>query len=298
MGVDGLKVPHGRRKLGHTPDDLSSTQDTRSLRSQVGILLARGTLSSIAQVFEMVKTERAILEIVHRFLNNELPLVDLRLEDYREALQPDRLRATLREHAKPEYAELWAKAISDRASGLPFPSSAVEAARCLGGLAFGKAQINADTLHEFLMRGLSAQGPPPGTWFAALFEGSQEDPKIAAEIVYGLIRAIRDSGKKSVLEAFFEGFAIEATVPTGTTAQAMIQWNAAPMLKALVKSNQETLAHCYESFIRHYLGKIMRSDGRRAAKWQMKYDQHFQMLLNLASGKFHASGDYEYGSTP
>jgi hypothetical protein len=267
----------------------NNLQDSRRLWADIGNRLSYER--QLSSAFQLVFSNQENFYILIDFLRGNIPVEDIRLN--KELLQPDALCERIAQNISEESVDQWTRCgISATTFQLAFDVMR----NCIGGEKLATSLIGTQLTYTFFRNSLTHVKDRKIDWFLKTLSGSQHKPKIAAEIIYDFIRAIRDSGKdRSVLNAFFEGFSLEAGAPTVAGLKFAAKWNSAPMLQALVKANNEELAHLHEDFIRKYLAVKLSSTDSSIGQWQRQYDQHFQMLINLQSGMFHIGTTYEYG---
>jgi len=246
--------------------------------------------NQLNSAFQLAFSSQPNFYIFIDFLRGEIPVEDIRLN--KDLLQPSVLYERIGKNISEQSIDQWTvSSISATTFQLAFDVMKC----CLTGDRLAASLIRTQLSYAFFRNCLKNIETKKIEWLLNILSSSQEKPTVAAEIIYDFIRAIRDTGKdRNVLMAFFEGFNLEAGVSTVMSLKFTAKWNSAPMLQALIKANNEELAHLHENFIRGYLGVKWMSDDSSNGQWQKQYDQHFQMLINLQSGMFNIGVSYDY----
>jgi hypothetical protein len=268
-----------------------SLQDSRRLWADLGNQLSyeRQLDNALQSVFSNQKNFYIFID----FLRGNIPIEDIRLN--KDLLRPDALCGRIAQHISEDHIDRWTKC---SVSAATFQLAFDVMMKCVSGGKLAVSLIRTQLTYAFFRAGLANVKESRVDWLLGILAGSQDSPEVAAEIVYDFIRAVRDSGKdRSVLTAFFEGFSLEAGAQTVAGFKFAAKWNSAPMLQALVRANDEELAHLHEDFIRKYLAINSSSTDASVGQWQQQYDQRFQMLINLQSGMFHLGATYGYGKS-
>lgn len=291
------KIPHGRLKQGHWPDDAAPPliQDSRLLKSEIGFQLSHDTKASINHVFSKAHSNPKVYNLVLQFIDQQIPLIDINLNQLSASLSADAIRIRLRANLSDHHLDQWVDYSLSKKQDADFSKMIEKISRCVGGARISQSLLRSQTAYNLFTQFMSVKPDKEMAWLVSVMEGSQDSPSMAAELVYEFFQAVRDLGEPSAKEAFFEGFSFEAGLAVKGGPGLKASWLAAPMLKALVKAKQEVLAARCEEFIRIYLRNQRQSNDKAVGGWQREYDQHFQMLLNLQSGMFFPGAHYGYG---
>jgi hypothetical protein len=269
----------------------NNLQESRRLWADMGNRLSYE--HQLESAFQLAFSNQPNFYVFIDFLRGEIPIEDIRLD--KDLLQPSVLYERIGKNISEQNIDQWT--ISS-ISAVTFQLAFDVMRRCLTGEKLAASLIRTQLTYAFFRNCLKNIETKKIEWLLNILSGSQENPIVAAEIIYDLIRAIRDTGKdRNVLTAFFEGFGLEVGAPTAIGLKFTAKWNSAPMLQALIKANNEELAHLHENFIRRYLAVKLMSDDSSYGQWQRQYDQHFQMLINLQSGMFNIGVSYDYGKS-
>jgi hypothetical protein len=160
------------------------------------------------------------------FLRGNIPIEDLRLN--KDLLQLNTLCERVAQNISEENIDRWTKC---SICATTFQLAVDVMRKCVNGEVLAISLIRTQLTYTFFRTGLTNLKESRSDWFLSVLLGSQDKPEVAAEIVYDFIRAIRDSGKDgSVLNAFFQGFSLEAGAPTVAGFKFAAKWNSAPML--------------------------------------------------------------------
>lgn len=266
-------------------------QAERRLKGEIGNYL---TLASRLDSLVFQRASDEVYHIVLDFLLGKIMAEDLRIE--KELLSPADLRERIAQNISESSAARWVDFSVRRTSAEIFPVATSEIARCIGGFRFAAFMVHEHIVRDFFLRCLSSEDTRRANWLVSVLSGSLEKPDIAAEIVYEFVQSIRDAAnERSVLVAFLEGFSVQVGTPGAVGGAIVAKWDSKPMLQALINTEKAYLAQLHEDFIRLYLAPRLQSDDSTVGQWQRRYDQHFQLLINLRSGMFHSGVTYEYG---